>query len=71
VDDLEVKEEEQDDLQLGQGDSDEEPQQGDSLEEKKLHQLAVEKTEQTSVDAKVITAQVQYIPDKFFLWIDH
>jgi hypothetical protein len=56
VGDLVVKEEEDDDLQLEQGDSDEEPQQGDSLEGKKLDQRAVEKTEQTSVDAKVITA---------------
>jgi hypothetical protein len=57
VDDLQFKEEEEDDLQLGQVDSDEEPQLGDSLEEKKLDQLAVEKTEQTSsLDAKVITA---------------
>ncbi len=55
MDNLEVKEEEEDDLQLGQGDSDEEPQLGDSLEEKKLDQLAVEKTEQTYVDSKVIT----------------
>ncbi len=54
MDGLEVKEEEEEeDLQLGQGDSDDEPQLGDSLEEKKLDQLAVEKTEQTSVDAKV------------------
>ncbi len=56
MDNLEVKEEEEDDLQPGQGDSDEEPQLGDSLEGKKLDQFAVEKTEQTSVDAKVITA---------------
>jgi hypothetical protein len=53
VDDLEVKEEEEDDLQLRQVNSDEEPQLGYSIEEKKLNQLAVEKTEQTSVDAKV------------------
>ncbi len=56
MEDLEVKEEEEDDLQLGQGDSDEELQLGDSLEGKKLDQLAVEKTKQTSEDAKVITA---------------
>ncbi len=48
-----VKEEEENDLQLGQGDSDEEPQLGVSLEGKKLDQFAFEKTEQTSVDAKV------------------
>jgi hypothetical protein len=53
VDDLVVKEEEENDLQLGQGDSDEEPQLGVSLEGKKLDQFAFEKTEQTSVDAKV------------------
>ncbi len=54
MDDLEIKQEEYDDLQLGQVDTDEEPQLGDSLGGKKLDQFAVEKTEQTSEDAKVI-----------------
>jgi hypothetical protein len=54
VDNLEFKEEE-DDLQLVQGDSDEDPQLGDSLEKTKLDQRTVEKKEQTSVDAKVMT----------------